>query len=311
MFDNIIKVIRDYPEIKSDDSIIHQWTCETDFDDYIESTYGNIHYKLINELLLFINNYDFYELLKIITQRKRKSDILMNQFTEMCRIFKKDIIDSLNIHFTNIIKLYHAINKIPDFITYNNNFDFLGKDLHLYRGFKSNNDKFFEYIENTKDISDDESGNKKNIITTPIFLSTSLIINVAKRFVDKNIYTNSSKKIIWKIIVPYYKLREFKYTYLGNDIDIDTYRPGDNGEFEFLLNIGALMQFKERKIIENEYYVDITVPDGMMISYTLETYEFVGWNYKYFQEINEKSQYFIQLFQSSKPLLRSNVSKTR
>jgi hypothetical protein len=152
----------------------------------------------------------------------------------------------------------------------------------------------------------DENRNNKYIITTPTFLSTSLIPNVAKRFLNKDEYTPINKKIMWKIIVPYNKLCEFRYIYFGDRINIDKYEIGQNGEFEFLLNIGAFLLFIKEEKITNEFYSDISFPRGINISYTLYTYEFKGWNYEYFRYINATSEYFINLFQSSKHVLRSS-----
>ena len=309
MSENIIKYIYEYPELKTQECIISQWTSETDFDDYIDCTFGNLHYKLINELLLLTNSYNYFELITIITQKKNNSIFLINQFTQMCKNYSKEISECISIHYANIIKLYYAINKQPTFIEYYDDHlqEINDKDLHLYRGFHSKSDIFFNIIEKSKIISDeiDENGNNKYIITTPTFLSTSIIPNVAKRFLNKDAYTSIDKKIMWKIIVPYNKLCEFRYIYFGDTINIDKYKIGQNGEFEFLLNIGALLFFiKEEKI--NEYYQDISFPNGINISYTLYTYEFKGWNYEYYRHINAISEYFIDLFQSTKPVLRSS-----
>jgi|694.fasta_scaffold00138_34 hypothetical protein len=312
MSENNIKNIYEYPELKTQECIISQWTAETDFDDYIDCTFGHLHYKLINELLLLINSHNFFELSTIITQNNSKSKFLINQFTQMCGKYSKEISECISIHYANILILYDAINKQPTFIDYYGTRpqEIRGKDLHLYRGFHSKSDIFFNIIEKSIIISDEldenENGKNKYIITTPTFLSTSIIPNVAKRFLNKDAYTSIDKKIMWKIIVPYNKLSEFRYIYFGDTINIDKYKIGQNGEFEFLLNIGALLFFiKEEKII-NEYYQDISFPNGINISYTLYTYEFKGWNYEYYRHINATSEYFINLFQSTKPVLRSS-----
>jgi hypothetical protein len=310
MSENNIKNIYAYPELKTKECIISQWTAETDFDDYIDFTFGHLHYKLINELLLLINFYNFSELITIITQNKSNSNFLINQFTRMCGNYSKEIIECISIHFANILKLYDAINKQPTFIDYYGTHpqEINGKDLLLYRGFHSKSDIFFNIIEKSKIISNeiDETGNNKYIITTPTFLSTSIIPNVAKRFLNKDAYTPIDKKIMWKIIVPNNKLSEFRYIYFGDTINIDKYKIGHNGEFEFLLNIGAFLLFIKEEKITDEYYQDISFPNGINISYTLYTYEFKGWNYEYFRHINTTSKYFINLFQSTKPVLRSS-----
>jgi hypothetical protein len=312
MSENIIKKIYEYPEINSQECIIRQWTRETDFDDYIECTFGYLHYKLINELLLLINSYNFFDLITIITQKKSNSKFLINQFTQMCSTLGKEITECIYIHFINIIKLYEEINKQIDFNSYYRNLgvNIDNKDLHLYRGFNPISDTFFDIIEKSKIITDeidDVTGINKFLITTPTFLSTSVISNIAKRFLNKNEQTPVANKIMWKIIVPNAKLSEFNYIYFGDTIKIKNYNMDEHKDaFEFLLNIGALLLFINSETIINEHYIDISQPNGIKISYTLQTYEFVGWNYNYYEYINKTSKYFIKLFSSSKHILRSS-----
>ena len=154
MSSNKIKQLYAHPKITDINCILHQWNDETeDFNDYMEFCFGNIHYKLINELLILFNKYNLTELPNLLINYKEKEQLkplLINEFTEICIENGKKIDKCLFIHFKNIKKLYASIKAEPDLITYitsqsrGNIEKIKGKDLHLYRGFHGYSDNFFD-----------------------------------------------------------------------------------------------------------------------------------------------------------------------
>jgi hypothetical protein len=274
-----INTIYAYDDMKSENCVISEWRQDTDLDDYMEMSFGKLHYNLINELLILLNkNKSNYE--EIIDIIKNNNELKLNEFIKLCNKEKKDIKECLLIHLNNILFLSDVIrnsitftNFIKDIIVSNLKnkkplIEIQNKDLYLYRGFNNNSSssKIFDIID------------KENRIITPVFLSTTIIKTVAKRFLDKRQETSIQNKIMWKIIVPYDRLNEFNYIYFGENINIDSYT-NQCGEFEFLLNIGAILQFQSKEeIIDDDYNDPVTRIPRTLISYTLYTYNFEGWN---------------------------------
>lgn len=203
----------------------HEWTNEYDLDDFVEIWKDKdkmpIFYRLINSFLLLINyNNDedrknFSELLKELKEYDEDTD------TDI-------IIEHL---LKNIIDLYITLQLFPSAsrILEEN------KDLILYHGIENLEESLIPKI-----ITFDH----KNIFETPIFLSTSIIIDTACRFATKS-------KIILKIKVNKDDLKNFKYSYFGNNIFLDD--KNSFSENEILLNI-----FTKLKFINIEEDVDIS-----------------------------------------------------
>jgi len=282
-----IKTLYAYDDIKRDDCVISEWRVEIDLDDYIEISFGKLHYNLINELLILLNKNksNYINIISIIESNNTR----LTDFLNLCTKIPKGVKECLVIHLNNILILSKAIK---DSITY---YDYIESvivpdvgdleplieiqndqnNLYLYRGFNniSSSSKIFEVINKDSDI-----------ITTPIFLSTTVIKTVAKRFLDRRAHEPVENKIMWKIVVPSDKLKIFNYIYFGQDINIDEYDDKIKkqericGEFEFLLNIGAILKLKNKEIINDDYNDPITTNPRTQISYTLYTYEFQGWD---------------------------------
>lgn len=172
--------------------------------------------------------------------------LLTLQYHNKIKIKDKDI------HLNNIIKLYKTLKKVPTIIR--------PKDLYIYRGFNYDRYKLlFKFINN-------DNIKVNSLITTPTFLSTSVIKDVMFRFVSYN--KNYNKNILWKIIVPHKKLQIFNYVYLGDNVNLKTLNKNSlQKESEILLNIGAVLKcIKIKKI----YHLNKI--------YKHYTYEFVEWN---------------------------------
>lgn len=281
-----INTIYAYDDIKREDCVISEWRVEIDLDDYIEMSFGKLHYNLINELLILLNKNkgDYINIISIIQSNNTK----LTDFLNLCSKIPKEVKECLIIHLNNILFLSKAIK---DSITY---YDYIESvivpdvgdlaplkeiqrnNLYLYRGFNniSSSSKIFEVINKDSDI-----------ITTPVFLSTTVIKTIAKRFLDRRVNEPVENKIMWKIVIPFDKLDIFNYIYFGQDVNIDEYDEKiENeqqkicGEFEFLLNIGAILRLKNKEIIIDDYNDPIVTTTITQISYTLYTYEFEGWD---------------------------------
>uniref|UniRef100_A0A6C0CGY7 Uncharacterized protein n=1 Tax=viral metagenome TaxID=1070528 RepID=A0A6C0CGY7_9ZZZZ len=290
----IIKKFYNLPHI-SEDPIFKQWISDTDLDDYVEDYFGNLHYKIINELLVLLNNKDYYDIIENIAKKQTKYNILViRQYLAICKDNSKSLSECLIIHFQNIVQLYYKIISIP---SYTNIINFLepykiqdaiksiqNKDLHLYRGFNGYSGNFFKAI---KQIDE------KTIII-PTFLSTSIFMEIAKKFVNKKTDIDINHRIIWKIIVPNELLNIFNYVYLGTDIDLKIHN-NQIKENEFLLNIGAILEFKEIEYKYNDTYYNPTTKVNDIISYTIYTYVFKGWSKEYAEYILSLSNYFITM----------------
>jgi hypothetical protein len=290
-----IRIFYESP-IVLNDTVICEWNNDTDFDDYLDCKFGNIHYKLINDLLILINIYKYDKLITILTNPKISDDNikLLRNYYEECLNVDKDISECLIIHFQNIMKLYQKIKTIPvftDFIlthikptSITNAIETIKyKDLYLYRGFNIYSDKVFNVIEKNK---------RGDIITSPIFLATSVVKEVAMRFMSSSAEIPLEKKVMWKIIIPNNLLNIFNYVYFGSYINLDI-KPsnGEYKEHEVLINIGAKLKFISRDIERGTYKYNGKYYEN---EYMLFTYEFVGWSNTFIKNITEKISFFIK-----------------
>jgi hypothetical protein len=295
----------------SEDPIFKQWISDTDFDDYVEDYFGNLHYKIINELLVLLNNSKYHEIIEIIAKKQTITDnLVIREFLAICKDNSKNLSECLIIHFQNIVQLYYKIISIP---SYTNIINFLepykiqdvnesiqNKDLHLYRGFNGYSGNFFKAI---KQIDE------KTIII-PTFLSTSIFMEIAKKFVNKKTNIDIGHKIIWKIIVPNELLNIFNYVYLGTDIDL-TRSDNQIKENEFLLNIGAILKFIKIEYKENDTYYNPITKVIDIISYTIYTYVFKGWSKEYAESILSLSNYFITMLSDDSIIKTRSKSRLR
>jgi hypothetical protein len=312
-----IKIFYNLTYIK-EDNLFRQWMSDTDLDDYVEDDeFGNIHYKLINELLVLINdkhNGQENAVLKLVTGRKATGykKLILDEYLERCGEKSKTIAQCLIVQFQNIIQLYYKILSIP---SYTNIINFLepykiqtaiesikGKDLHLYRGFNAFSEKLFKIMHENR--IDDKT------IIVPTFLSTSIFFDIAKKFVNKRTDIHISQKIIWKIIVPNELLSIFNYVYLGNDVNLEN--PNNEIiESEFLLNMGAILELNNVEYKNSDLYYNSVNKTYHPISYTIHTYVFKGWSPEYVQSVMSLSNFFITSFSDESIIQTRSRTRTR
>jgi len=220
---------------------INQWAYDDDYDDYLEmfdDTY-RINYKFIISLFM----------LHIDNNKEYRSSYYINGLIEYIRddmvLFKvllKNTLSSLN----RLVHIYHS-----NMITFDTYLKIVPhpnlKKMDLYTGFN-----FEGYKPLIKMI--DSNFEKNKIITIPSIISSSINKKVAERF------CRGHRKVLFKIEVPKYKFKTFKYSYITDNNDysktkintINLSNINDEKEHEFLLNYG--MQLKcIRKVVDDNY----------------------------------------------------------
>jgi hypothetical protein len=254
--------------------------------------YATMNYKLITDFIIL---YKMYYRKKTCRIQYKKD--LSDEFTDSILPLYMDVCkkkigygDCLEPIISMIIELSNAITNTPTFAEiYPKNLT--NKTLTLYRGFQYDRyGGFFKLIDNPNIKIGDT-------ITTPVFLSTTLIQKVATLFTRSSVNEKDScskRTIMWKITIPHHLLLHFQYTYLGNNININKIDwnklnfnniDGDfdkmfisKFETEILLNLGASLKclsITKEKLDDNLL--------GKM-KYTLYHFEFLGYNTLYQQQ---------------------------
>ena len=252
--------------------------------------YATMNYKLITDFIIL---YNFYYNKKTCRIQYKKdlsdefTDSILPAYINVCKN-KLGYGDCLEPIINMIIELSNAITNTPTFAKIYPK-SLRNKTMTLYRGFQYDRYAgFFKLIDNVNIKIGDT-------ITTPVFLSTSLIQKVATLFTRSSVNEkeDSSRKrtIMWKITIPHHLLPPFQYTYLGNNININKIdwdslnfdKIDDNFDTEFiskfeteiLLNFGASLRCLS---ITKENFNDNLL--GKM-RYTLYHFEFLGYNTLY------------------------------
>lgn len=157
--------------------------------------------------------------------------------------------------------------------------------LILYRGFN-----YPRYKKMLQNVNIDE------VITTVTFLSTSIQQLVAIKYAF-NYDDDISKHIIWKIIVKQDMFDNFNYTFVSFPFniqdDIELLFENSNIECEILLNMGALLKCVAINTYNFKgYYIQgYNIPEKKYIEYT---FEFIGWNFNYIDNINSCMNKYIR-----------------
>lgn len=203
----------------------NEWTNEYDLDDFVEIWKDidkmPIFYRLINTFLLLINYNNEFD--------KKNFNELLKELHEYDKDTDTDII--IENLLKNIIDLYITLQLFPSVSKSIRE----KKDLILYHGMGNFKESLMSHI---------LSLNNNEIFETPIFLSTSIIIDTACRFAGKS-------NVILKIKINKDDLNKFKYSYFGNNIFLED--KNSFSENEILLNI-----FTKLKFISIEEDVDIS-----------------------------------------------------
>lgn len=218
---------------------INQWAYDTDYDDYVEMFDNSyrINYKFIISLfMLHINNNPNYQSSYYINGLIEYLKGDMDKFKLLLENTRSSLNRLIEIYHSNFISFHSYLNIIP-----NPNL----KKLELYTGFN---------YEGYKPLMKmmDSNFEKNKIITIPSIISSSINKKVAERF------CRGHRKIIWKIEVPKYKFKTFKYSYIkANNCysKIDTINLSNitsEKEHEFLLNYGIQLKCI-RKVVDDTY----------------------------------------------------------
>ena len=224
---------------RSSYKLVRGWTEEINYNDFttlwIDTGNMPIFYKLINVFLLLIQFNEprdrefFFEAIKEILD---SYDLIMetrdlNKGPVNVDIDAETIIKDL---LTNIINLYSHLQLFPVGEKQ------LDKDLVLYHGIHKDSIIHKTLLKIEHDAT----------FTLPIFMSTSVTLDVACRFTE-------GSKIIIRITVSKEDLNRFKYIYLGDTLIIEdiNYRT----ENEFLLNLFTKLRFISKQEEEITYKI--------------------------------------------------------
>jgi hypothetical protein len=202
-----------FPKVSYPDRL-KEWLYDTDFDDIFRLKQGTqlqIDYKNIGALLMCVQCMENFEHHPVLIEFLQEAD---NYGFERR--------DALNSVIRNIKYIYH---QLQGGFSLASEYNFT-QDIILYRGFR--------YTKLAKMYTGD-------VISTKMFMTTSMIKETALRFTDT---------IMWRIVIPKHKFPIFKYTNLSHrDYNIEDYDLFDS-EALILLNIGTIL----RKIASTPNY---------------------------------------------------------
>ena len=288
---------------------ISEWQIGSDIDDYIDITDNNgnltINYKILVELLVLLQG-------NLLTEQCEKINLDLLNNKEIINAYLKECNSKLNLdikiciikQIQIIIKLYDDIKLLP-IVNNINNID-KNKNIILYRGFNyTRYEDFFKLI-NINNIS------INNQITTPTFLSTSVLEIISQKFVSISNPENLNESILWKIIVKPEYYSTFIYSYLGNDINIiqiEKIIDSNEYECELLLNIGAKLKCINIENInfEGYNYGSLIIPQK---KYKIYTFEFIGWDKIYTRNLISSLNNFIKCLELKTKKRKSSSSKS-
>lgn len=233
------------------------WTNEYDTSDFVEVFLSSgkfpIYYNYINNLLLFIefNSNKDRDMIKDY-RISIKKDILnfFREYGDEIESIDEDKLKTLQglsedgpstpiFFIQHILKsaydLYHALNKFPSMsLKYPRGLP--PKIQTLYHGLELLEVPFFNFMLTNELLK------KNEIISWPLFMSSTPDLNVALRFSNKYIL---GKKVLFHIQIPDTVLDIIRYTYLGKTIELDDTLVQLGSEVEFLLNMGTQIRLIE------------------------------------------------------------------
>lgn len=175
-----------------------------------------LNYKLINLYLLTLH----YPL----------SNNVRNKFVGMVNNMQeyapnRNNIQNLQSHIAESIKrLYRKITSMPRMINHVGN---RNSPVTLYHG---------SMLPHLKDLQ------VGDIYTTPIFMSTSVIFDVAARFARVN-PTSADTAVVLRIQIPSNKLKEFQYMYFGDFVNLANCNTIQ--ESEMLMNLHSNLRLEQ------------------------------------------------------------------
>ena len=283
---------------------IYEWRSEDDASDYFDLrdgdgyyrlNYNIITYLLLNHQQLFLNYFTKEELLAFIKNNSifYHNNPKVKEYESYMQVNKLNIKSFIQGQFKNIQILSNSLAKLPPLnavvdIPRYSKYGKTKEKLVLYRG--------FNYIRYKKMLQNIDIG---KVITTTTFLSTSIQELIALKY-SFNYNDDFNKHIVWKIIIDRDMFDIFNYTFISDTFniqdDLETLFANSNIECEFLLNIGALLECVDMKVIS--YFPGYSIP-GYNIpekkkGYIEYTFKFIGWNYEYIERINSNMSRYIE-----------------
>jgi len=222
---------------------INQWAYDNDYDDYVGMFTGNyqINYKFIISLfMLHIDNNLNYMSSFYINGLIEYLNGDMDKFRLLLKNTQLSVNRLIEIYHSNLISFNSYLKIIPNPHL---------RNLNLYTGFRYDGYKSLIKLVDT-------NFRKNKLITIPSIISSSINKKVAKRFCI------GQRKIMWKIEIPKYKFKYFKYSYItpNNEYSkiniINLSNINDENEHEFLLNYGIQLRCIKKVIdAEKELYI--------------------------------------------------------
>jgi len=235
--------------ITNDIKLILTWKSDDDIEEAYENikdTYSlkkfkdvikivRLNYNIINEILL--NNIE-KKYIKNLIKYIKKHDKKLVLYTY--KLFNS-LIEYISVKYC---KIFITFDK---YLKKTNQLDLNIQELVLYRGF--NYTRYKSVIEKTKKL------NIFDKYITECFLSTSIYINIAKKFMSKN--EELENTVIWKININKNNFDKFYYSYLSNNShNITNLDFESEFEIEFLLNINVELTLINKYINNNIMYYE-------------------------------------------------------
>ncbi len=273
---------------------IFQWGYDDDVDDFFENVIKNLvspdfyymNYRIANFFFrLFIKGSDNFDDIDRPSFINELTDKIKSEYTDLDNETKITIFKSILIliknSLINLIKHYNIyLISIKDFFEKTKIInETIPEQIILYRGF---NIRFNEEI--IIDIIKQIRDNPNNIIVNSV-LSSSISEKVVFRFLG-----TGERGIIWKIIVPQSKYKDFKYSFVKknypirqNTITIVDYNNllSDSYEYEFLLNYGLMLKYIETKQETRRI-------NSIDMSLDIYIFEFLGYDFSSFANFQSK-----------------------
>jgi hypothetical protein len=196
--------------------------------------------------------------------------------------FDIDTNNIINHLILNTLHVYEAVNRFPKASTIDEFKQDKVSQIILYHGFKDPNAPIIEKINQL---------NPNDTFITPIFLSTSVLRDVACRF-------SGSGHILLKIIVPRIRFVYCPYAYLDDSVVID--KTTSFKEHEVLLNLFTKFKYISNTTKEITYNVPqiVGAPLEKTEEFIVYTMEYVENSSKTREQINE---YLIKLVDEYSP----------
>ena len=243
-----------------------EWTSGTDMDDlidmYNDSNILNIEHTSIWAILLF---------------NKYAVDDSLIKLIEVYQEYGVDPSKFIDMTCNNIKKLYYYLKTFPKV----NKINEINEDFYIYSGIEPELKPFKDQIIKM---------NIDNVISLPLFISTSVLPHVAYRFSD---YSG----VVMKIKISKKNFDKFNYTYFGKRV-LDVNDPTNTQESEILLNLNTKLKLIKKH--DSISYTFINPNNNRYETKVITIYEF-----EYIDTPDLNDSYFTMLNSKVRRRLRS------